>query len=251
MADVADNNVLIDDLKGKDYFTSDDLRAWYNDHGIEVTDESLRVKIHRWKAKGLIHILGKGKYAMGYKPMYKPDPDDLIRNINKKFLAAYSDLDYCIWSTKELQDYMVHFPVRYIRVLETEKDAVEFVFHFLKDEAGVNAYYRPDQDQVYRYVVSEEDAIVVKPMITRSPVITVENIKMPAIEKILVDLYCDDDLYFAYSGRDLDSIYENMLKNYAVNLSTLLRYAERRKKEVEIRAYLLREFGHLVKNILK
>ena len=244
-----DINALIDDLRGKDSFTIADLRTWYAAHGINITEENLRVKIHRWKAKGVLQTVARGKYTIGHKPNYIPIPDKFIKKVNKLFLSAYDDLDYCIWSTQRLMNLMLHVPVRYFYVFETENDATETIFHYLK-ENGINAYYHPDQNQIYRYVVPEDDAIIVRPLVSRAPCQMVEKVRMPGIEKILVDLYCDTQIFYAYGGSELIRIYENVLQHYTVNFSTLLRYAERRKKNKEIKAFMQDNFEELVKNIL-
>lgn len=243
------NDALIGDLRKKDSFDKSDLRAWYAAHGIDMTEENLRVRIHRWKAKGVLQTVASGKYTIGQKPNYTPIPDKFIRKVNKLFLSSYDELDYCIWSTQRLMDLMLHIPVRYFYVLETEKDATETIFHYFK-ENGINAYYHPNQDQIYRYVVPEADAIIVRPLISRSPCQMVEKVRMPLIEKILVDLYCDTEIFYAYGGSELIRIYENVLLHYTVNFTRLLGYAERRKKNKEIKAFMLDNFEELVKNIL-
>jgi len=201
------------------------------------------------KTKGVLQKVARGRYTFNQKPNYTSVPDNFIKKVNRTFLAKYQGVDYCIWSTKRLQDLMHHIPVKSFYVLETEKDVTETIFYHLKDNR-INAYYHPSQDQVYKYVVPEDDAIIVKPIVSRSPCFVVENVRMPGIEKILVDLYCDTQIYYAYGGSELIKIYENALTQFTINYSTLLRYAERRKKNIEIRAFLLDHFDYVVKNIL-
>jgi len=68
-------------------------------------------------------------------------------------------------------------------------------------------------------------------LITDAPLQDVEQVKVPCIEKILVDLIVDTELYATYQGRDLDSIIENAFQYNTIKKDTLLRYANRRRKK--------------------
>lgn len=242
-------NDILAYIKDKDYFTKEDLRLFFKDAGISITDEALRIRIYRLKKRGNIQSVARGKYTISKKPSYTPEPDKFIRKVNKLYLSKYDELDYCIWSTKWLHDLMLHIPVRYFYVFETEKDICEATFYLFKDN-GINAYYQPNQDQIDKYILPEEESIMVRALVSRAPYQTIEKTRIASIEKILVDLYCDTEIYYIYGGSELKRIYENVLSHYTINFSSLLHYAERRKKDKEIREFMLSNFDHLVKNII-
>ena len=64
--------------------------------------------------------------------------------------------------------------------------------------------------------------------------------------------YCDDNLFRAYKGSEQYHIFENAFKTYPLSIKTLLAYAQRRKKDVALRAYLnplaVGQFSHSAEN---
>ena len=51
---------------------------------------------------------------------------------------------------------------------------------------------------------------------------------------MLVDLYCDVDLFQFYQGKEKGTIFKEAFSKYTINKSKLLRYASRRGKKEEI-----------------
>lgn len=236
-------------FREKAFFTKSDLIEYYSKRGIILSDEAFRSKLHRWRKKNIIQDVAKGKYVINDKNVFIPEADKLIRKINKLFVSKYDDVDYCVWSTSWLSNFMHHIPFTFFYVIETDKDVCESAFYHLKDK-GVNIYLEPDTNQIEKYVLPEDDSVLIRPIISRAPVKKVNNINFASIEKILVDIYCDQDTYYLYSGSEQDWIFENILNSYNINFSTLLTYAERRKRDKELREYLLKHFGNQVKEIL-
>ena len=174
-------NDIIDYFKGKDYFTKEDLRVYFEDAGISITDEALRIRIHRLKKKGIIQSVARGKYTITYKPSFTPESDKFIKKVNRLFLQKYDDLDYCIWNTRCLNNFMIHQPISAFYVLETDKDVTESVFYYLKDN-NIKAFNNPTEQIMEEYVMGEPDVVVVKPLVSRAPIIKGEQIVFPELE---------------------------------------------------------------------
>jgi len=85
--------------------------------------------------------------------------------------------------------------------------------------------------------MNDENIIVVKPLRVKSPLDHIENKKVISIEKIMVDLYIDK-LYLFYQGKELKTIYENILEKYDINMKRLFNYAELRTNIEEYKRYL-------------
>jgi hypothetical protein len=242
-------DIVLNSLKNKACFTKTDMVEYYSNKGIILSDEAFRSKLHRWRKKNIIHDVAKGKYVINSKSIFVPDTDKLIIKINKLFVSKYDDVDYCIWSTAWLANFMHHIPFSFFHVIETDKDVCESAFYHLKDN-GINIYLEPDAKQIEKYVLPEDDSVMIRPIITRAPIKNENKVRFAAIEKILVDIFCDQDKFYLYAGREQDWIFENILNSYNINFSTLLAYAERRKRDKELRAYLLKNFSNQVKDII-
>jgi hypothetical protein len=84
------------------------------------------------------------------------------------------------------------------------------------------------------YVLGSPEAIIVKTLISEAPLQNVQTMPVPTLEKILVDLYSDSDIFYFLQGKEMLTIFENALEKYTVNIDRLLRYAARRNRKEEL-----------------
>ncbi len=125
---------------------------------------------------------------------------------------------------------MLHIPGAYETIIEVEKGSEDNVFYFLSETYN-NVFINPQKDILNKYAKSNEPVIIIKNLVTDSPLQKIGKVQIPTIEKIIVDLIADRELYSTYQGRDLDSIIENAFAYNTINEDKLFRYANRRKKE--------------------
>ncbi len=52
-----------------------------------------------------------------------------------------------------------------------------------------------------------------------------DGIAVPKLEKILVDLVCDKDLFVSFQGEEFRNIYMGALTDYDISPSTIRRYS--------------------------
>ena len=95
---------------------------------------------------------------------------------------------------------------------------------------------------------------MIKKLVTRSPISkrTEKKLKFhtPCLEKILVDIFSEDKLFYYSQGSELVHIFENALKSYDINFTKLLSYAKRRDRDNDIKLFLSNNMNYLVKDIL-
>ncbi len=125
--------------------------------------------------------------------------------------------------------WMLHIPRSYYTIIEVEKGSEESVFYFL---SGIrdNVFINPSKDILDKYSKEDNDKVIVKNLVTDAPLQKIDTIQISSIEKIIVDLIIDTELFSEYQGRDLESIIENAYQFNSVNEDKLLRYASRRRK---------------------
>ena len=76
--------------------------------------------------------------------------------------------------------------------------------------------------------------VFVKNLVSEAPLQKIDGIPVSTLEKLLVDIYCDQD--FSYlQGSEYVRIAENAMTIFNINKTKLLRYAKRRgaKEELE------------------
>lgn len=170
-----------------------------------------------------------------WKTEILPDLEKINADLKKK----YPYTKFCIWSTQWLLDLTHHMPVKNFMLVDTERETEESVFHYLQDtQNDYSVYLKPSRSEIDRYLGSEGNSIVVRPLISQSPLMKIEGVQIPKLEKIMVDLIADDDLFTAYQGKELQTIFKNISDAYTINRSTLHRYSQRRNKWDKVKSYL-------------
>ena len=113
---------------------------------------------------------------------------------------------------------MIHQPFKHFYILETDKD--------------------PSLKIMEEYVLGEDDVLLLKPIISRPPVTLSGKIYVPELEKMLVDIYCDQDHFFMFGGQEMIYIFENAIRQYNINYTSIYAYAERRGKKELLKKYI-------------
>ena len=111
--------------------------------------------------------------------------------------------------------------VKKIIIIEIEKELIESLFYELKDNFKFDFYLSPSEKVINLYISESPNPVIIKKLITKSPISkrTEKSIKFytPLLEKILVDLFTENKLFYFYQGTELIHIYENALKKYTLN----------------------------------
>jgi len=148
----------------------------------------------------------------------------------QKLKSEYPFLEISIWSTSWVKEWMLHIPRNYETIIEVEKGTEEHVFYFLSDLRN-NVFLNPSKDILDKYAKENTNKLIVRKLVTDAPIQKIDTIKIASLEKIIVDLIIDKELFSGYQGRDLESIIENAYQFYSINENKLLRYASRREKK--------------------
>ena len=122
-------------------------------------------------------------------------------------------------------------------LLEVEKESLQSVFYEMKKNKN-DVFVEPSEGVIENYVIYQKNPVIVKTLITEAPLQEVEKVFTTTIEKLLVDIFCDKDLFFAFQGKELRTIMEEAFMKYSVNQNKIIRYANRRGKKEELINYL-------------
>ncbi len=132
---------------------------------------------------------------------------------------------------------MLHQPGKFYLIVEVEKDALESVFFFMKDNK-YSVFVDPTKELLSRYLPDEKETWIVKSLVSEAPVQKVSGIQTTTIEKMLVDVFCDTVILDAQQGAERERIFTEAFEKYILNENKMLRYADRRGKKKEFSDYL-------------
>ena len=204
-----------------------------------IKDSAITLQINRMIASGVLRRAGHGEYEMikDGLPEFVYQPLEEEKSVFMRLKQQFPFLDMCIWSPRVLASFMLHVPDIGYTFVDVEKDGMETVFHILQEmELGRNILLAPSLVDCERYLTGS-DAIVVRQLIGQSPLTVVDGCQVPRLEKILVDIIDDNELFFA-GGSETYTIFEYAQERNHVNMSKLLRYASRRNRKDKVEQIL-------------
>lgn len=186
---------------------------------------------------GILKRKGRGLFCIGKGISYQPEVSTKIKTIYKKIQKEFPFIEVCIWNTSLLNEFMIHQPGRFYIIIEVEKDAAQSLFFFLK-ESKYPVFIEPTTDIIEKYLPDEKEVLIVKPLVSEAPLLKVNGVNTVSIEKMLVDIYCDDIIFSAQQGSEMRTIFNEAIEKYSINETKMLRYASRRRRKESFNDYL-------------
>lgn len=178
------------------------------------------------EAGDLIRI-ERGLYSKAAnKSQFRAIPTEKEIAIVEKLKQKFPFAPLCVYNGSVLSSIQHHLSANNITYIETDRSAIEAVFNYLKENDD-RVWMTPDADFIYRYVNLAKGGIIIKPLVTESPIQTINGISTPTLEKLLIDVRKDPDFSY-FLGAEADRMLENAINIYAVNKTRLNRYARRR-----------------------
>jgi DNA-binding Lrp family transcriptional regulator len=226
-------DTLTEYLEHKDTFTVDDMFRFYSKDALPISRRTVNWRIHNFARKGIIKRVGRGLYRLGQSNLFQLEVSPKMKKIARFLKKEYPYTDFCVWELSvinQFSHYLINFNILFVDV---ERDAIDAVYHKLKEKnTSVFNIRKTDED-----LAELANSICVRPLISHSPLQTIDEVPVASLEKILVDLYTDKE-FFPFQGNDIDSIYESAFERYTINENTMLRYASRKEKKTKLQELL-------------
>ena len=231
-------------------FSRDELFDFFLQFEPDLKPGTFGWRIHDLKQSDLLKFIGKGIYTLAEKAEHTPQLGKTAKKVVKLVTNGFSDFDYCLWETSWLNEFTNLQSVSSIIILEIEKELLASAFNYLQNTGINDLFLQPSGQEMERYIVKKENPVVLKSLISRSPVQKLfadkHTVSVPFLEKILVDLYCGTETFYFYQGSQLKHIFETALERYTIDFSRLLTYAKRRGKGSEIKKFIETEINYSI-----
>lgn len=203
----------------------------------KIKTTTINWRVYYLVQAGILNRIGRGKFAIGGNRIYLPEISAKIKSIHSKLKKEFPYLRICIWNSSSFNEFMIHQPGRFYILIEVDKDASQSVFFYLK-ENKFSVFIDPTKDLIEKYIPDEKETLIVKSLVSEAPVQIINRINTATIEKMLVDIFCDDVIFAAQQGSEMRIIFKEAMIKYSVNENRMLRYADRRRKKDSFREYL-------------
>lgn len=216
-----------------------DIISFYKQFDDNIKRATVDWRIYDLVDKGILHRVSRGLYSLKENEgkAYIPEINKSLKYLSGKIYNQFPFIDTCIWSTKWLNEFMLHQPFRFYTIVEVEKEVMESVFYALKEQGKV-VFLDPSEEILNNYVVNASEPIIITRLTTEAPTQKINKVVTQTIEKLLVDLYCDPIIFSAQQGAELKRIYQTVFDKYNVDTTKMFRYARRRNKRDEIKSFI-------------
>lgn len=204
----------------------------------DVPTASLYYYLNRMIKQNILARMTRGVYSgVPLRPEFKAAVTDDMAEVFSILHKSLPFADFCLYMGTEITPFQHNMAANNILYIETQRDTCDSTFNVLKD-AGKTVYVRPDKEMINRYAILSDPAVFVKPLISESPVHSLDDgMKTPTLEKLLVDINADND-FFYLQGEEAFFIFRNAVERYGINEARLLRYARRRNLEQKMKGYM-------------
>ena len=193
-----------------------------------ISDVAIHKRINKMIHSGELFRVGNGQYIFANKKQF----DYLLSNntsleiLDKLEHRFEKNSKYILYESTILNIFLNHLIARPTVIVEVEKNLVESVFWFLKEEGFKNVLLNPSENENYIYNPYDGSGVIIKTMVSKAP-IDKKHHKI-TLEKLIVDVVCDKTLNMFFEGAEIPNMVENILMNFAVKYDSVRNYAKRR-----------------------
>lgn len=229
------SDIILNFAKSRSCFTLSEL-ADYVRSKVMISDSGILWHIQKLIKLNKVSRLSRGHYRIFAKKEFRTTLDDDLRLLYTDIKSKFPLIDVVVYSGHDITALQRHISANNALYLEVTREASEMVFHYLIDKKLL-VYHRPNSEFMSDYVDLSEQCIIVKPLVTESPIKETDGICVPTLEKLLVDINADPDFYYI-QGVEASYIMENATSLYQLNTPKMLRYASRRGIREKMQSYL-------------
>lgn len=241
---------IMEHFKNFEMISREELFEYYKRYEADLKPQTFAWRLYDLKKKNIVQEIKTGFYKISDRQPYIPLIDEKMKQIYNNIANEFFDQRFVIWSTSWINEFTLHQTFQNFYLLESSYEITDSVFYKLKELEVPNVFLRPDKEQIANYIIGADSPIVIVKLIMKAPIKKINKILVPTLEKILVDLYADKNIFYMYQGHELKEIFRNVFKKYLLNYTKLFHYARRRGKEEEIKSYMKSNFKDQLGKIL-
>ncbi|MBP1630355.1 MAG: hypothetical protein H6Q15_1248 [Bacteroidetes bacterium] len=210
--------------------STDDIYLYFKSIDPNINRTTINWRVYNWTKKGILKRVGRGVYELGKTKEFNIVLSTKASKLGLYLKKHFPYIDFCIWENSVINQFAHYLTNNNNIFIDVEASAKESVILYLKER--YNSVY--DVKDIRNNIEDYTNSIIVRRLVSASPIVKNNKIYIPSIEKILVDILIDKE-FFYYQNNDFYSIFEIVFNNYTINVNSMLRYASRKGKKEEIK----------------
>lgn len=235
-----DRNLHINELKEaftkSEVFTTSDIFQFYQKFEPEMLKSTVNWRVYELVNRDVLGRIGKGKFRLGSGTIFTADLNTKHFKVSAAIKDKFPFISFCIWDSSFIKEFSQHISKNSLTLVDVERGSEESVYYLLKEQF-TQVFLMPTKDMLNNFVSNLKKSIVVRTLVSEAPYREVRNIPIATLEKILVDIFTDEE--FAYlRGSEMTIIFKTAFERYTISESKLTRYADRKRKKEQILDFL-------------
>lgn len=182
---------------------------------------------------GKLRRIGRGIYSLQDTTSFFIKASKKVKSLYKSLHKQFPLADFCIYDGSVFTPLLHDLSPNATIYVETNRDVAESVFNYLSQKYQGRLFLTPTKEMTSKYIDLSQENIIIKPLISESPLTDDNGVPMPTLEKILVDTRTDADFFYLHGYENLEML-RTAITHYDVNRTRLLRYANRRNEKESI-----------------
>ena len=218
---------LLSSVPESQFFTRQALYNLFKETNKDLSYNSVSWIIEEGLKSKILYKVGADSYSRKQetRKIYAPHYSDFANELLAKMSERFPELQYTVFETLLLNEFVNHMYSQNILVLQIEKDLCPFTFDFLNEMFPGKVLYAPSPEDLGRY--KSDNCIILENRISEAP-FDKEHPHFITIEKLLVDVVSDKAIKNLVPGSEVTNIFENVSMIYRSDLTKIRRYAKRR-----------------------
>lgn len=217
----------------------DELYRFFKESEPDLLKSTFNWRIFELVKQFELKRVGRGQLMIGPDVSFSPQYTEQLKEIGFYIKDQFPFANYCLWDTGILNEFAHHLQASSFVVVDIEKDAAQSVYFQLK-ERFKPVFFGVDVDMVLDFAEDYNKPILVRNLVSESPIFP-GDIKLPTLEKILVDIFSDREFVYL-KGSEMGQLFLNVFEKYTINRTKLYRYAARKGKKQDLMEYIDRIF---------
>lgn len=222
--------LVISALRANDMATKQHLTELIETTIPGLSKSTINWKLHQLKSEGAIQSPRYGVYSLKSKADFVPTLSSSSKRLFNRIIKEYPEIEVCVWESKWFTEQLTNEQNGSFIIAEVQKEFTDKIFDSLTDWSK-KVFRDPSDDIFNRYIIHLKDAIIIKPIITESPCIEIDNVRIPSLEKIFVDSLAEPFLFSFLKNYTNASFLKLLVDRYNVSTSKMKRYAKRRNQQ--------------------
>jgi hypothetical protein len=235
-----DRNLHIEQLKNAftpaDVFTTSDIVLFYKKFEPKILKPTVNWRVYELVNREILERIGKGKFRLGPGSTFIPDLNTKHFKVSATIKTKFPFTNYCIWDSSFIKEFSQHITKSNFMLVDVERDSEESVYHLVREQFK-EVFLMPGKEMLGNYFNDLKRPIIIRTLVSEAPYKEVRNVPVATLEKILVDIFSDEE--FAYlRSNEMVLIFKSAFERYTVSESKLIRYADRKRKKKPLLDFL-------------